>query len=430
MVWLHGPSAEALQGALRGLPPDGGRRRDPPRVLPARDATGRRSSPATTCRRSCAGPRRWTGCACTRSCARTTGTCSPRTSGERCSASTGSRRARSRASRRTPSPRSRLNDYEWILALEADELHELVDLMRHLRATEARRHVREEIPFYTGRRVTPPGRSRCSVDVVRRAAAGLVRRSRGARRGDAVPGEVTARAAASRASGSRRSPTTTSRWAASARSTPRTARCSRRSARSSTGGASTSRSAWGNRNSVPFLADALRGSTRRARGGSSRRDRARIPRTRAAASTARTSRARSTRPGSTRPRDGPGPPYVRPPRVRRAVRRRRRDGARAVRLLRRARSTASPARTTHSIPTSMAEASGPPGAYPRAAVARTSRSTRRRSRRSLAGVRGAVWRRRRRASSTSPGAARRRSRGWSRTSTTRSATRRATAPRR
>jgi chlorite dismutase len=26
--------------------------------------------------------------------------------------------------------------------------------MRELRATEARRHVREEIPFYTGRRIT------------------------------------------------------------------------------------------------------------------------------------------------------------------------------------------------------------------------------------------------------------------------------------
>lgn len=43
-----------------------------------------------------------------------------------------------------------LNDYEWILPLEADDLHDLVDLMRDLRATEARRHVRVEIPFYTG----------------------------------------------------------------------------------------------------------------------------------------------------------------------------------------------------------------------------------------------------------------------------------------
>jgi hydrogen peroxide-dependent heme synthase len=43
-----------------------------------------------------------------------------------------------------------LGDYEWILAFECDELHRIVDLMRHLRASGARRHVREEIPFYTG----------------------------------------------------------------------------------------------------------------------------------------------------------------------------------------------------------------------------------------------------------------------------------------
>ena len=46
-----------------------------------------------------------------------------------------------------------LGDYEWILALEAPELVDLVDLMRRLRQTEARMHVREEIPFYTGRRI-------------------------------------------------------------------------------------------------------------------------------------------------------------------------------------------------------------------------------------------------------------------------------------
>jgi hydrogen peroxide-dependent heme synthase len=46
-----------------------------------------------------------------------------------------------------------LGDYEWLLAFECDELHRIVDLMRHLRASGARRHVREEIPFYTGRRI-------------------------------------------------------------------------------------------------------------------------------------------------------------------------------------------------------------------------------------------------------------------------------------
>jgi hydrogen peroxide-dependent heme synthase len=48
-----------------------------------------------------------------------------------------------------------LGDYEWMLAFEADELYRIVDLMRHLRGSETRRHVREEIPFYTGRKVTP-----------------------------------------------------------------------------------------------------------------------------------------------------------------------------------------------------------------------------------------------------------------------------------
>ncbi len=45
-----------------------------------------------------------------------------------------------------------LGDYEWVLAFEADELHRIVDLMRELRASRARMHVREEVPFYTGRR--------------------------------------------------------------------------------------------------------------------------------------------------------------------------------------------------------------------------------------------------------------------------------------
>ena len=48
-----------------------------------------------------------------------------------------------------------LGDYEWILALESNELPEIVDLMRDLRSTKARLHVREEIPFYTGRRIEP-----------------------------------------------------------------------------------------------------------------------------------------------------------------------------------------------------------------------------------------------------------------------------------
>lgn len=47
-----------------------------------------------------------------------------------------------------------LNDFEWLLALEAPELVDLVDVMREFRNTEARLHVREETPFYTGRRIS------------------------------------------------------------------------------------------------------------------------------------------------------------------------------------------------------------------------------------------------------------------------------------
>lgn len=49
-------------------------------------------------------------------------------------------------------PAFALGDFEWLLAFEADKLDRIVDLMRHLRGSETRRHVREEIPFYTGRR--------------------------------------------------------------------------------------------------------------------------------------------------------------------------------------------------------------------------------------------------------------------------------------
>jgi hydrogen peroxide-dependent heme synthase len=46
-----------------------------------------------------------------------------------------------------------LGDYEWLLCFEADDLTRIVDLMRDLRAVEARQHVRLEIPFHTGRRM-------------------------------------------------------------------------------------------------------------------------------------------------------------------------------------------------------------------------------------------------------------------------------------
>lgn len=46
-----------------------------------------------------------------------------------------------------------LGDYEWLLALECDDLTELLDMMRELRAAGARRHTKEEVPFLVGRRL-------------------------------------------------------------------------------------------------------------------------------------------------------------------------------------------------------------------------------------------------------------------------------------
>ena len=40
-----------------------------------------------------------------------------------------------------------LGDYEWMLAFEAKELQRIVDLMHQMRYTDARLHVRKEIPF-------------------------------------------------------------------------------------------------------------------------------------------------------------------------------------------------------------------------------------------------------------------------------------------
>lgn len=48
-----------------------------------------------------------------------------------------------------------LGDYEWLLAFESDELVRIVDLMRELRSVDARAHVLEETPFFTGPRVSP-----------------------------------------------------------------------------------------------------------------------------------------------------------------------------------------------------------------------------------------------------------------------------------
>lgn len=47
-----------------------------------------------------------------------------------------------------------LGDYEWLLAFEADELHRIVDCLRHLRTSRARLHAKLETPFFTGPRKT------------------------------------------------------------------------------------------------------------------------------------------------------------------------------------------------------------------------------------------------------------------------------------
>ena len=46
-----------------------------------------------------------------------------------------------------------VSDYEWMQTKEAEDLGRIVDLMHTMRYTEARLHVREELPFYTGRMV-------------------------------------------------------------------------------------------------------------------------------------------------------------------------------------------------------------------------------------------------------------------------------------
>jgi chlorite dismutase len=43
-----------------------------------------------------------------------------------------------------------INDWEWILAFEADELDRLVDCIRRLREAQARRFTKVEVPFVTG----------------------------------------------------------------------------------------------------------------------------------------------------------------------------------------------------------------------------------------------------------------------------------------
>ena len=87
-----------------------------------------------------------------RSCGPTSGTCSRRGAAPHARRTRhGGPRVQGRPGQHCAGVRAR--DYEWLLAFEAPELHRIVDLTRELRATDARRHTREETPFFTGPRV-------------------------------------------------------------------------------------------------------------------------------------------------------------------------------------------------------------------------------------------------------------------------------------
>ncbi|MBN9643357.1 hydrogen peroxide-dependent heme synthase [Corynebacterium mendelii] len=48
-----------------------------------------------------------------------------------------------------------LGDYEWMLAFECDDMSRIMELMHSMRYTEARLHVRNELPFHSGKRICP-----------------------------------------------------------------------------------------------------------------------------------------------------------------------------------------------------------------------------------------------------------------------------------
>ncbi len=152
MVWWHAETSDALQEAYHRLRRTRLGRAPAPGVVAGRRCTVRPSSTRATSRPSWPTSEPAPTCACTPSCAPTSGTCCPTRSAARCWSSTVRWVATTPTCAPTPSSSFALGDYEWILAFEADELHRIVDLMRHLRASSARLHVREEIPFYTGPR--------------------------------------------------------------------------------------------------------------------------------------------------------------------------------------------------------------------------------------------------------------------------------------
>lgn len=152
LIWWHADEIEMLQTPTSGCCAPSSVATST-RCGPTRPCTVKPSSTAATSRPSSPARSRATTSASTPSCGPTTGT-----SGRQ-GPSLHARRARRHGPRlpgraRQHHPGLHAGDYEWILAFEADELHRIVDLMRELRASKARLHVREEVPFFTGPRVS------------------------------------------------------------------------------------------------------------------------------------------------------------------------------------------------------------------------------------------------------------------------------------
>ena len=192
---------------------------------------------------------------------------------------------------------------------------------------------------------------------VRRPPAPVLRRSGEARGRRALPRERHPRAAASRASGSRRWGSTTSSSAGAARSTTRTAPCSPRSARTWPAAASTCRSTGATATGTPTSPTPCARCATTASSGRRSSPRRRTRRTPRAGSTARTSPTRSPRSRAPRAWSGCGsttttraswsPSWTPRSRAMADLPDAVREGAELVFV-------------THSIPTAMAETSGPP----------------------------------------------------------------------
>jgi chlorite dismutase len=154
MIWLHGPEAEALQWGLRQLR----RTRLLKALLPTwnamgvhRDAEFNKAHVPGFLRGK--GPKEWL---CVYPFVRSyEWYLLPDEERSKMLAEHGRKGAAFRSVLANTVASFALGDYEWILPLEADELTDLVDMMRELRYSEARRHVRDEVPFFTGRRIQP-----------------------------------------------------------------------------------------------------------------------------------------------------------------------------------------------------------------------------------------------------------------------------------